>query len=371
MIIFCHLLNDNSGSPRVLKQLIERLKADEVVRLYVGSQGRGVLDSCGTKIYRYWYRRTTFKIGTLFTLFFSQTALFSKLFWDRTIPKDAVIYVNTLLPFGAAIYGKLTGRKVIYHVHEISISPAPLKALLTTVTRMTSSINIYVSDAHIEALPISGVPSQRVYNSLEESFIESALSVRYSPRHEGYFNVLLIASLRDYKGIPEFLKLAKDALDQDYIRFQLVVNDDQKAIDRYFAGEELPSNLLVHPRTAETKKFYRQSNLVLNLSRVDQWIETFGLTVLEAMTFGIPVIIPPLGGPAELVTDGIQGFHVNSYDQKLLLEKILLLYRDREMCERMSVACRTRAADFSPAAFAENVVSIINQIRNTANEKHH
>jgi glycosyltransferase involved in cell wall biosynthesis len=368
MIIFCHLLNDNSGSPRILKQSIERLKVDEPVRLYVGSQGRGVLESCGTEIYRYWYRHTNYKIFTLFTFIFSQVALFYKLIWDPTITKDAVIYVNTLLPFGAAIYGKLTGRKVIYHVHEISIAPAPLKTLLTTISRMTSSLNLYVSEAHMQALPIAGVPARMVYNSLEESFIESASSTSYTPRHEGYFNVLLLASLRDYKGIPEYLKLAVDALNQDDIRFLLIANDDQEAIERYFAGKVIPSNLLVYPRTTDTKKFYRQSNLVLNLSRVDQWQETFGLTILESMAFGIPVIIPPVGGPVELVGDGIQGFLVNSYDHELLLEKVLLLYRDRALCERMSVACRARARDFSPAVFSDNIVAAIQQVRSKGNE---
>lgn len=52
--------------------------------------------------------------------------------------------------------------------------------------------------------------------------------------------------------------------------------------------------------------------MVLNLSRPDAWVETFGLTVIEAMAYGIPVIVPPVGGIAELVENGINGYKADS-----------------------------------------------------------
>ena len=147
----------------------------------------------------YWYRRLGNRWGTLFTFFISQLILFVKLLFDRSISKDAVVYVNTLLPFGSALYGKLTGRRVIYHLHEISLAPNLLKRFLLWIAQHTSSLNIYVSQAHRHALPLPGITSAVVYNALDETFIAEAASAIYCRLHDGCFNVLMIASLRDYK----------------------------------------------------------------------------------------------------------------------------------------------------------------------------
>lgn len=363
-ILFIHLLNDFSGSPKVLKETIGAVHSHKRrAILYLGSSGNGILSSCDIPTTRYWYRRMKYRILTLVTYFLSQAVLFCKLLNDRSIDKNALIYVNTLLPFGAALYGGLTGRKVIYHVHEISITPAPLKYLLTTIARITSSLNLYVSDAHMQALPIPNVPARRVYNALDSDFIAKARQSTYAHRHDGYFNILIIASLRDYKGIPELLALADSLQNQTAIRFDLVVNDDKETIKRYFFGRNLPPNLTVHSRTTDTTTYYSRSNLVLNLSRVDQWVETFGLTILEAMAFGIPVIVPPVGGPTELVADGVQGFLVDSRTIGLLREKVLLLSNTQDISMRMSAEGRKRAADFSPDRFAESIRQVIAEVR--------
>lgn len=364
-IVFVHLLNDSSGSPKVLMSTIATLtKGGEQAKLFIGSDGNGCLTHCGLPINRYWYKRTGYRVATLFTYFFSQLMLFFKLIFDRSVSPQAIIYVNTLLPFGAALYGKLTGRKVIYHVHEISVTPAPLKYLLTGVARLTSALNIYVSDAHMQAMPIAGVPATRVHNALDIAFANRAASSVYAPRRGGYFNILMVASLRDYKGIPEYLALASGLVDEPEIRFDLVLNDDLAAVDRYFAGKTLPANFRTHPRTSDTVAFYSQACLVLNLSRVDQWTETFGMTILEAMAFGIPVIVPPVGGPVELVREGAEGFCVDSRDHALLLSRVVQLFHDEPLCVAMSQAGRARAAEFSIARFGEGITKAIDQVRN-------
>ena len=52
---------------------------------------------------------------------FAQTWLFAKLFFK--INSRDTVYINTLLPFGAALAAKLRGCKVVYHVHEVSVKP--------------------------------------------------------------------------------------------------------------------------------------------------------------------------------------------------------------------------------------------------------
>lgn len=357
MIIFCHLLNDRSGSPKVLAAAITGLCAGkEGAHLFVGSDGTGCLDETGIPITRYWYRRGTNRLVTLFTYFLSQVSLFLRLLRMRDLPRDAVLYVNTLLPFGAALFGAMTRRTVIYHLHEVSVTPAPLRWFLIGIARLTARRLIYVSDFHHSCLPISSVPASTVYNALDRAFANRASTAPpYRPRRDGRFRVLMLASLRDYKGVPEYVALAARFADSPDLTFDLVANDDETAIRRYFANLLLPANLTVHPRTGDPAAHYAEASLVLNLSRPDQWLETFGLTLLEAMAFGIPVIAPPVGGPLELVSDGQEGFLVDSRQADLLYQKVWQLAEDEELCLRMSAAARQRAARFSQENFVQGL----------------
>lgn len=363
MIVFVHLLNDSSGSPKVLMSTIAALTSNnEPAKLFLGSDGNGCLSTCRLPATRYWYWRTGNRVATLFTYLLSQSVLFCKLLVDRTIDRNAVIYVNTLLPFGAALYGRMTGRRVVYHIHEISVGPTLLKQFLTFIARRTSSLNIYVSDAHMQALPIKGVLAKRVYNALDSRFAKQAYASSYTHRCDGYFNVLMIASLRDYKGIPELLAVAKALCNHTSIRFELLVNDDKTAVDRYFSSAQLPGNVAVHACTPDTTPFYARAGLVLNLSRVDQWVETFGMTILEAMAFGVPVIVPPVGGPAELVTNGIEGYLIDSTERSNLCQKILELADDAALCSKLSDASRLRARAFSVLNFEKSLRDLIAHI---------
>lgn len=363
MIVFAHLLNDNSGSPRVLLSAIQAAGNVDSMRLFVGSGGNGVLSQAGIPVTRYWYRRTGYRLLTLVTYLASQVLLLLKLLGGRGIDRHAVVYVNTLLPFGAAIYGRLTGRRVVYHVHEISISPAPLRWWLVGVARLTSSLNIYVSDAHRAALPIPGVPSRRVHNALSAGFAERARRAEYTPRRGGRFVVLMVASLRDYKGVPELLALCESLAGRIDIDFELVVNDEQPEIERYFRDRALPGNLRVHPRVADVTPFYAKTSVLLNLSRVDQCVETFGLTILEAMAFGVPVIVPPVGGPTELADDDVEGYRVDSRDIDRLARRVVALADDPALCERMSEAARVRAALFTEEAFARGIREALAEVK--------
>lgn len=368
MIVFAHLLNDASGSPRVLLATISALRATPGgAALFIGSDGDGLLSSCGLPIKRYWYKRTPHRLVTLFTYLFSQIFLFLRLLFDASIPRNAVIYVNTLMPFGAAVYGRLTGRKVVYHIHEMSIQPHALQRFLTSVVRWTSCLNIYVSDTHMAALPVKGIVGRRVYNALDSSYMSAAERAEYQHQRDGIFTVLMVGSLRGYKGVPEFVKLAQALEDCPALRLELLVNDSQADIDRFFSRhDDRPNNLTVFPCVADTTPFFSRASLVVNLTRTDMCIETFGMTLLEAMAFGIPVIAPPVGGPAELVTDGKEGYLLDSRNHASLCTAVLGLMRDEELCIRFSKAGRVRAKMFSTQVFEQSLKDIVASVTSGA-----
>ena len=51
--------------------------------------------------------------------------------------------------------------------------------------------------------------------------------------------------------------------------------------------------------------------------------EPFGRTLIEAMTYGKPVIAPAEGGPLEIFEDGVSGFHFQPRDAVSLADTFL------------------------------------------------
>lgn len=353
MIVFCHLLNDRSGSPTVLRATLGALNARKGGLLFVGSQGRGVLDEAGVMTRRYWYRRSRHRIVTLFTYFASQVALYFALARSRDIPRDATVYVNTLLPFSAMIWGRVTGRRVVVHVHEASITPGPLHCFLTSCARYSADLLLYVSNDHRARLPIEGPLSLVVPNP-----ISPALAARVSQRparKDGLFRILMLTSLRGYKGVDEFMAVASTLRNRTDISFDLVLNAEPDEASAFAACHGGAGNVTIHPRTNDPANFYDQADLVLNLTRVDQCVETFGLTIIEAMSFGIPVITPPVGGPTEIVTHGVEGYCIDSRDLATLRDAVLSLVDDPETYTAMARAARARAQCFTFEAYAEAI----------------
>lgn len=51
--------------------------------------------------------------------------------------------------------------------------------------------------------------------------------------------------------------------------------------------------------------------------------EAFGLTVVEAMTCGLPTFATCHGGPAEIIEHGVSGFHIDPYHPHQVAELMI------------------------------------------------
>jgi glycosyltransferase involved in cell wall biosynthesis len=360
MIVFCHLLNDRSGSPTVLRSTLEALGDNEANLLFIGSQGRGVLEQANVPIRRYWYRRSHYRLVTLFTYLASQLFLYRALSRASEITVDATIFVNTLMPFGAMLWGRRTGRKVIVHIHEVSIKPNLLRRFLTECASRCADQLLYVSHDHFDRLSIVGPSSKIVFNPVNPVFIKAAKIVCYAPRRSGVFEVLMLASLRGYKGIEEFMALARAFRDREDIWFTLVLNAETTEVATLKKRYPNAKNVSLLPRTNNPCDFYARADLLVNLSRTDQCIETFGLTLVEAMTFGLPVIAPPVGGPGEIVSNGIEGYCIDSRDCSALQVAVLELADNPCRTMKMSQASLQRAKDFTHDNYAKALHDALN-----------
>lgn len=95
--------------------------------------------------------------------------------------------------------------------------------------------------------------------------------------------------------------------------------------------------------------------------------EPFGLTSIEALAHGTPVIASGIGGLAETVRDGIDGFHVPPGDPIALADAILRMADAPDMTRRMGAAGRARAADdFSPERYYQRTMAVYRQVLSTS-----
>ena len=357
-IIFAHLLNDYSGSPKVLSQVIKTMQKNGYdVELFTGKSEDGFLSALTPHHHQYFYKRFENKYLTLVTFMLSQVSLFFKVLKYKD--EDVVIYVNTLLPFGAALAGKLIKKDVYYHIHETSISPAVFKKFLRYMVSLTASKIFFVSKSLEKSESFEGISQEVIYNAVSNDFIGKAQEHSYEFKRDGIFNILMICSLKAYKGVYEFIDIAHKCSKNVDIKSTLLLNADQDEIDLYFKEIAIPKNMTIVSCQKDVVPFYKNASLVMNLSRVDQWVETFGLTIVEAMAFGIPVIVPPVGGPAEIVEDAKEGYVVSSYKTDDIASIILELSTNKEKCLVLSTNARKRVSDFDEEKFEYNILKAI------------
>lgn len=351
-----HLLNDYSGSPKVLMQLLKGwVKNNLEVELFTSSGKEGFLSNIeGVKTNFFWYRFSQNKFIRLFNLFFSQFLLFVKLLFK--VKKKDIIYINTVLPFGAGILGKLKGCRVIYHIHETSIKPQIFKKFLFGIVKWTAKDVIYVSNFLAEEEQFKKAKTHILHNAIEDSFLEKAKEKRISLPKSNPKNVLMVCSLKTYKGVNEFVKLAQD---NPKFEFKLVMNSSQKDIESYFADFQIPKNLTLFPTQSNLHPFYAWADVILNLSRPDGWVETFGLTIIEGMSYGLPAIVPPVGGISEIVAEGKNGFKVDSRDTDLLNQTLQKLLNNPDLYNQITQNCQEKIKEFSEETFVERSLEIL------------
>ena len=103
----------------------------------------------------------------------------------------------------------------------------------------------------------------------------------------------------------------------------------QKIID------DLNINMIIHHPEATILQRYCESSMLLLTSVY----EPFGLVMPEAMSCGLPVVAFDCPyGPADIITDGVDGFLVKNRDINEFADRVCQLIEDKELRMRMGQA---------------------------------
>jgi glycosyltransferase involved in cell wall biosynthesis len=167
---------------------------------------------------------------------------------------------------------------------------------------------------------------QKSYHTKKVKIVRNGVDTNFfSPlsKVEESENILLYCGgLSDaYKGL-DFLEASLDLVSEKY---NLVICGKNSARKRHklYIGELCPS---------EIKSMYQRAKILIVPSKY----EAFSLTVLEAMSCGIPTILTQQCGVSEYLQDGVGCFIIDYGDTKKLAQRISVLLNDSKLWTEMS-----------------------------------
>ncbi len=110
---------------------------------------------------------------------------------------------------------------------------------------------------------------------------------------------------------------------------------------------------------AQLRRYYSAADVFVTTP----WYEPFGITPIEAMACGRPVVGADVGGIRYSVVDGETGFLVPPRDPEALAERLARLARDPALAERMGAAGLERAHEhFTWEGVAEQLQDVYRQV---------
>ncbi len=178
---------------------------------------------------------------------------------------------------------------------------------------------------------------------------------RWQP-HKGFrYLVDAIALLRDRGNIPTDLKvvlIGKPANQGQELFKAAIVNQMQTLkVDHLFRFIESCTD-------SELRAFYRHAISLVHPSTS----EGFGLTLIEAMSMGVPVIACDASGPREILDGGKYGVLVPKADPVKLADAISMMVRNTAFRETKRLESLERAVAFSKESMIEETLGFYSSL---------
>lgn len=321
-VVYVQMNNDYSGSTFALSSIINHHKGFDKY-LMTSLENKGFL----SKINAYEVYQINvpyeFKGKNILTLLqLIKSWIHGSLSFYRLIRRRNIelVYLNTILPWHIAIVAKIFRIPVVYHVHEFYAEPSLLVRFYLFIMKSFADRLIFVSEDCANRYEVS--ISKQINFEIQYTPIRyNTVDIRRLNTKKKYQSeIIMVCSPKVYKGVEVFIALAKLMPSR---RFHLFLASE------YVFTSELPINMCVTVGETDLKARLGNSSVLLNLSQYPEWVETFGLTIWEALSQGTPVIVPDVGGPTEIVNRAC-GFSIDVREVNNVHSALISLFSSEE-----------------------------------------
>ncbi len=163
-----------------------------------------------------------------------------------------------------------------------------------------------------------------------------------------------VAELDDHtKGQRTILEVAR-RLEAEFPDVVFLLIGKGKDESRLRAEAEPLSNVRFVGWSDQLADYYAVMDLFIFPSRT----EALGSAVLEAMSFGLPVLASEVGGIPEIVHSGVNGFLIDPCDTDEWARRVLQLNGNEKLRSRLAQNAAVTSAAFTPEEIAEQYYSL-------------
>ena len=248
-------------------------------------------------------------------------------------------------------------RSLLCFVERLTISRSSSKACIVVSQAMQEEFAHHYGDAakNIIVIP-NGVDTLRFHPT-------NRLLYRGQIRQEhgvSRSDPLLMFAGGDWerKGVRYIIE-ALPLLSKRNVKLIIIGSGDEEYYGRLAELEQVRDRIFFVSHSSRLWEYYAASDIFV----FPTIYEPFGLTIVEAMASGLPVITSRSAGAADLITDGVDGLLLNEpSDINDLATKIDLLLSNAELRKTMGERARKTAEKLSWERVAEKTLKVYNSV---------
>lgn len=365
-VLFVHSSSELYGSDRSLLNIVKNIDKDKFnVFVILPCQGPLVeemrkLENVKIEIYKVAVLRRknlSLKGGIQYVKNLIQSTVFLKNYIKRN--HIDIVDTNTAVVFPGAMAAKYCRIKSVWHIREIIKSNLE-NNIISLVMNKYADLIVANSKSTGNALKVNKKKIRVVYNAVEkDSFISKkkheTLVVGMAGRINRWKGQKLFVDMAEivHKRFPKVIfEIAGEAYaGEEYLKEEL---------QQYIHDKQLDSNVRVLGQVNNMKEFYEGLDVFV-LPSIQP--EPFGLVVVEAMAYEIPIVATNHGGPVEIVTEGEDGYLVEFDTANQMAEKVEYLLSNEKLREQMGKHGAKKQKDkFSVFAMVDGVEKVFMEV---------
>lgn len=272
---------------------------------------------------------------------------------------DSIIFGRVTFVYLCSFIGRSLGSKIFWQMHG-SVNHFLTKNYLNFILRFLRVIPI--ANSKYTRFSIGSICKNYVYPGFDESkMIDGYCKYRSILGIEKEALIFGFAARISYDKAQDIVIKAfveSNAINSGAHLIIAGSHEDLKFLNylQSLAGELYGKNIHFIGWINDLNNFYSSIDVAISACR---GAEAFGISIVESLSVGVPVIVYYLGGPSEIIENTVNGWLIEDLTVKDYKEAINLVISDRNNLKNMKSNCIDSAQQYKASSNVDKLISIL------------